>query len=114
MGYKGHKSQWGRDTGNVHGHPTKHPALHQHSQPHTDFQARGFHADKGSNCSAEGYHTNMTNRRKHDPDAIGPNRSHSSHDPRPEHYHKNSGTDGDGHQVMRRGGSVYRSHRGMK
>jgi hypothetical protein len=28
------------------------------------------------------------------------------HDPRPEHYHKNAGTSGEGHQLVRRGGSV--------
>jgi len=114
MAYKGHKSQWGRDTGSVPGHPTKHPGLHQHSQHHTPFTARGWHEDTGSNCHLESIHTNMTNRRKHDPDKVGPNKANTSHDPRPEHYHKNSGTDGDGHQVMRRGGSVYRGHRGMK
>jgi hypothetical protein len=107
MGYKGHKGEWDRDTGNVHGHPTKHPALSQHSQPHTDFQARGFSEDKGSNTRPESYHTNFTNRRKHDPDQMGPNRSHTSHDPLPGAYHRNSGTSPEGHKLIRRGASKF-------
>jgi len=105
--YSGHKSEWNRDTGNVHGHPTKHPALHQHSQHHTPFESRGWHEDKGSNTKPESYHTNFTNRKRHNPDAIGPNKSHGSHDPRPEHYHHNSGTTSDGHRLIRRGASKF-------
>jgi len=114
MAYKGHKAQWGRDTGSVPGQMHKHPAMHSPGQHHTPFEARGFHADRGSQTHIHEMHTNFTNRRKHNEDAVGPNRSHGSHDPRPQHYHRNSGTDGDGDQVMRRGGSVYRGRRGMK
>jgi hypothetical protein len=107
MGYKGHKAQWDRDTGNVHGHPTKHPALHQHSQHHTPFQSRGFSEDTGSNCKPESIHTNYTNRMKHDPDKVAPNKANTSHDPLPGAFHGNSGTSSDGHKLIRRGASKF-------
>jgi hypothetical protein len=98
------KEGWGRDKGIVPGHPHKHPALHQAGQHHTPFESRGFHADRGSNTNPERMHTNFANRNKHNPDR-SPTNVHGGHDPRPEHYHKNSGTTGDGHRLIRRGTS---------
>jgi hypothetical protein len=107
MGYKGHPGQWGRDTGNVHGHATKHPAMHQPGTPHTSFQSRGFSEDTGSNCKPESYHTGTTNRRKHDPDKVAPNKANTSHNPLPGSFHKNSGTTSDGHKLIVRGASKF-------
>lgn len=102
--YKGHKREWDRDTGNVHGHATKHPALHQPGMPHTDFQARGFHEDRGSNTHPERIHVAKAN--KHKDTGVNPQINvHGGHDPRPEHYHKNSGTSSEGHMLIRRGAS---------
>ena len=88
----------------VHGHPTKHPPLKQHSQPHTPFEARGFHEDRGSNTKPDRIHTNKQNVHKHDPDRASVN-VQGGHDPRPEHFHKNSGTTSEGHMLVRRGAS---------
>src|SRR5262249_46173467 len=106
--YSGHKSEWNRDKGVKPGHPREDGmATHQHSQPHTHFEARGWHEDKGSNTRLESIHTGKTNRNKHNPDAPGPNRSHSSHDPRPSAWHSNSGTSSEGHRLIRRGASKF-------
>lgn len=111
--YRGHKSEWDRDAGSVPGHPTKHPKLGAHSQSHTPFEARGFHEDRGSNTNPERIHTNFTNRQKHDAERA-PTNVEGGHDPRPEHYHKNSGTESGGHQLVRRGGSVIKGmNRGL-
>lgn len=111
--YKGHKSEWGRDKGVKPGHPRDAGhAMHQPGQHHTSFESRGFHEDKGG-THPEHMRTNFTNRRKHDPDRA-PTNVEGGHDPRPEHYHKNSGTECGGHQLVRRGGSVIKGmNRGL-
>ena len=112
--YPGKKPGWGRDQGSVPGHPIKHPQMIALGQAHTPYDSRGFHADKGSNTKPESYHRAKSNRFRHEQEAVGVNGARGAHNPLPSHYHRNSGTESDGHQVMKRGGSVYRSHRGMK
>lgn len=110
MAYGGHKSEWNRDKGSVPGHATKHPKMHSHSQPHTHFEARGFHEDKGG-TTPERMRTGMQNKNKHIPEIPHQINVSGGHDPRPAHFHKNSGTNSDGHALIRRGGSAYRGRR---
>lgn len=96
------KQGWGRDVGVKPGH-SEFPA-HQPAACHTKFDARGF-GDKGHNL-ANTHHQNFTNRHLHDPEMKHSVNVEAGHDPRPEHFHKNSGTTSEGHQLVRRGGSV--------
>lgn len=112
--YRGHKSEWNRDEGSVPGHPIKHPGLLQMGQSHTPFDSRGFHEDRGHNTRAEKISLNRINQHKETPNGH-PVNVQGGHDPRPEHFHKNSGCESGGHQLVRRGGSVISGmNRGLK
>ena len=103
MAYKGHKDWHRSDKGVRPGHPRDSGhATHQPGMPHTPFEARSFHEDKNGGTNPERMRTNFTNRVKHDPDRV-PTNVHGGHDPRPEHFHKNSGTESEGHMLIRRG-----------
>jgi hypothetical protein len=102
--YRGHRAEWNRDEGSVPGHPQKHPKMNAHSQSHTPFEARGFHEDRGSNTRPDRIHVAKANQHKEGPNEL-PINVHGGHDPRPAHYHKNSGTTSEGHMLIRRGAS---------
>lgn len=101
------KEGWGRDKGYRPGHHSDAGhGLHQPGQSHTAFEARSFKADKGHNTNIE--RISVAPQNKHRETAMEkPINVHGGHDPRPEHYHRNSGTSADGHMLIRRGRSKY-------
>lgn len=103
------KEGWGRDKGYRPGHHSDAGhGLHQPGQSHTAFEARSFKADKGHNTNIERISIAPQNRHRSlkGEELPGVN-VRGGHDPRPEHYHRNSGTSGDGHMLIRRGRSKY-------
>lgn len=106
------KEGWGRDKGYKPGHHSDAGmGLHQPGQHHTAFEARSFRADKGHNTHPERISVNPMNRhRRRDEDLAGIN-VQGGHDPRPAHFHKNSGTSPEGHALIRRGRSKVERHR---